>query len=69
MDEQRVTKLLNVQELAALLNVPVSWVYQRSRRNAIPIARRVGKYLRFDPAEVERWVHDGCPEVKVEVVK
>ena len=44
-------KLIDVRELAALLHVPVSWLYQRTRLGAIPCIR-VGKYVRFNPQEV-----------------
>ncbi len=42
-----VMRLVNVEEMAAILGVPVSWLYQRTCRNAIPCIR-VGKYLRFE---------------------
>ena len=41
--------LLTVQEVAALLKVPVSWVYEHTRQGCgdpLP-AIKVGKYLRF----------------------
>jgi excisionase family DNA binding protein len=42
--EHEAEKLLRVEEVAALLRVPISWVY----RNAGDLrAYRVGKYLRF----------------------
>jgi excisionase family DNA binding protein len=50
--------LLSVEEVAALLNVPVSWVYERSRRrgtNRLP-GFRLGKYWRFSQAEVVAWL-------------
>jgi len=40
-------ELLTVEELAAKLKVPRSWIYDKTRRDALPIIR-VGKYLRFD---------------------
>ena len=45
--------LITVEEMAAKLNVPVSWIYQRTRlgQKAIPHVR-VGKYVRFNPDEV-----------------
>jgi hypothetical protein len=45
--------LLTPQELAAILKIPVSWIYQRTRlgQAAIPHVR-VGKYVRFDPKVV-----------------
>jgi excisionase family DNA binding protein len=50
--------LLNVEEVAELLQVPPSWVYERTRSrgvNRIP-GFRLGKYWRFDEAEVFAWV-------------
>lgn len=47
--EQR--KLVAVKEMAEILNVPVSWIYQRTRLGGIPHIK-VGKYVRFHPEEV-----------------
>lgn len=43
MNEQ----LLSVQELAEKLNVPVSWIYSRTREGQIPFIK-CGKYCRFE---------------------
>lgn len=45
--------LITVEEMAGKLNVPASWIYQRTRlgQKAIPHVR-VGKYVRFNPDEV-----------------
>jgi excisionase family DNA binding protein len=51
-------ELLTVTETAALLRVPVSWVYGRLRTRStdrIP-AYRLGKYWRFRGEEVLAWV-------------
>jgi hypothetical protein len=51
-------KLLTVAELASFLNVPVSWVYSRTRikgPDSIPL-RRCGKYCRFQLEEVLIWL-------------
>ena len=37
----------SLKEMAAILGVPVSWLYQRTRLNTIPCVR-VGKYVRFE---------------------
>jgi hypothetical protein len=44
-------QLLEPEDLAARLKVPVSWVYEQSRLNQIP-THRIGRYIRFDLAEV-----------------
>jgi excisionase family DNA binding protein len=50
--------LLTVEEVAEMLKVPVSWVYERTRRRAsdrIP-GFRLGKYWRFRAADVLAWI-------------
>ena len=49
----KTENLITVEEMAAKLNVPASWIYQRTRlgQKAIPHVR-VGKYVRFNPDEV-----------------
>ena len=45
--------LVTPRELAAILKVPVSWLYQRTRLGPAAIPHvKVGKYVRFDPQEV-----------------
>jgi excisionase family DNA binding protein len=49
---------LKPQELADLLGVPISFVYDRTRQNSpdsIPHFK-VGKYVRFDLATVKEWL-------------
>lgn len=50
--------LVTVAEIARLLGVPRSFVYERTARGDIP-CYRVGRLLRFRVSEVERWVADG----------
>jgi len=50
--------LLTVEEVAELLNVPASWVYERTRQRSkdrIP-GFRLGKYWRFREADVLAWI-------------
>lgn len=50
--------LMDVAETARVLNVPVSWVYGRTRRRGkerIPHIK-LGKYLRFENTLVQEWV-------------
>ena len=46
-------RLVSVQEMAQILSVPVSWIYQRTCQGleAIPHVK-LGKYLRFEPQVV-----------------
>jgi excisionase family DNA binding protein len=50
--------LLTIDDVAELLKLPVSWVYERTRRRSsdcIP-GFRLGKYWRFRHAEVLAWL-------------
>ena len=49
-------RLLTVEEVAEILQVPTSWVYERTRRRGLERLPHVklGKYLRFE----ERAVRD-----------
>jgi excisionase family DNA binding protein len=51
-------ELMTVSEIAEFLKVPVSWVYERTRRRGSECLPHVklGKYLRFDPVEVRGWL-------------
>lgn len=49
-------RLLSVQEVAELLQVPVQTVYDWRVRGVGPAPIRVGRYLRFDPADVSLWI-------------
>jgi hypothetical protein len=52
--ELRSRELLTVHDVATLLHVPVSWVYEHTRRgapDALPVVK-VGKYVRFRPADL-----------------
>jgi excisionase family DNA binding protein len=45
---------LTIDEAAALIRVPKSWLYERTRTNTIPHVK-LGKYLRFDRDELIAW--------------
>jgi excisionase family DNA binding protein len=51
-------QLLTVEEVAELLNVPVSWVYCKTRHRAINRIPgfRLGKYWRFRESDVLAWI-------------
>ena len=48
-------KMMTVQEVASVLCVPSSRVYDRWREWGLPMYR-VGQQLRCDPAELEEWI-------------
>lgn len=46
-------QLLTPQEMAGILNVPVSWIYQHTRLGPAAIPHiKMGKYVRFKASEV-----------------
>jgi excisionase family DNA binding protein len=49
-----VAPLLDAKGAAALLNVPATWVLAEARADRIPHVR-LGRYVRFDAAELESW--------------
>ncbi len=56
--KQPAEPLMNSKELAAHLNVPISWIYEQSRLrkwNGFPVLK-AGKYLRFDRQKVIEWM-------------
>ena len=46
-------RLFTIQEAADVLRIPISWLYERTRRNAIP-CRRLGKYVRFTEEDLAK---------------
>jgi excisionase family DNA binding protein len=59
--KHELDELLTVDEVAALLKVSRSWVYEHTRKRGIPRSGRlphikVGKYVRFDPRAVRAFL-------------
>jgi excisionase family DNA binding protein len=48
-------RLLDAQEVAELLNVPVSWVRESTRSGALP-SIALGRYRRYDRQAVLDWL-------------
>lgn len=53
-----VEPLWTIQDVSAYLGVPVGTLYAWRSENRGPASRRVGKYVRYVPAEVRQWVED-----------
>lgn len=49
--------LMTATEVAELLGVPVSWVYEQSRRGRIPTVT-LGRYRRYRRDAVEDWIEE-----------
>ena len=50
-------RLLTARELAELLSVPESWIREHARNGQLPVIR-LGRYTRFDRADVLAWVEE-----------
>ena len=48
-------RLWAVQDVAAYLGVPVATLYDWRCKGYGPKSKKVGRYLRYDAAEVQRW--------------
>lgn len=42
---------VTLDELSQIARIPKSWLYERSRRNALPGLRRLGRLIRVDLGE------------------
>jgi excisionase family DNA binding protein len=47
---------MTTREVADYLRVPLNTLYQWRHRGTGPRAGRVGKYLRYRRADVDRWI-------------
>jgi len=47
--------LIDATEAARLLGVPPTWLLAQARARKVP-HQRLGRYVRFDPDELVRWV-------------
>lgn len=48
--------LWSIEDTSAWLGVPVATLYQWRSRRLGPRAYRVGRHLRYDPADVREWL-------------
>jgi predicted DNA-binding transcriptional regulator AlpA len=48
-------ELWSVEDVSAFLRVPVETLYRWRKRKYGPPAARVGRHLRYDPADVRAW--------------
>jgi excisionase family DNA binding protein len=50
-----VSRLLDADQVAEMLGVPKSWVYEQSRKGLIPTVE-LGRYRRFRREAIEEWI-------------
>jgi excisionase family DNA binding protein len=55
--EQGAERLLDAGEVAAILHVARSWVYEETRHGRMPHVR-LGRYVRYRRVAIEEWVRD-----------
>ncbi|MBC8094155.1 MAG: helix-turn-helix domain-containing protein [Pseudonocardia sp.] len=49
-------RLWTVEDTSAFLGIPVATLYQWRHRSLGPRAYKVGRHLRYDPADVRQWL-------------
>jgi predicted DNA-binding transcriptional regulator AlpA len=57
-------QLITTAELSAFLSIPTSTLRQWSYLGTGPKALRVGRHLRYEPAEVRRWLAEECTRTR-----
>lgn len=50
--------LWSVDQVSAYLRVPVQTLYYWRKKRQGPPASRIGRHLRYDPAQVRAWVNN-----------
>jgi excisionase family DNA binding protein len=51
------TRLLTAAEVASMLGVPKTWVYEQSRAGLIPTVP-FGRYRRFRAEAIQQWIEE-----------
>jgi excisionase family DNA binding protein len=51
------TPLIDAKAASQLLGVPYTWLLAQARANNIP-HHRLGHYVRFDPNDLQTWLHE-----------
>ena len=53
-------RLWSIGDVSRFLGIPVNTLYQWRHHGVGPRAYRVGRHLRYDPAEIRRWLTEGA---------
>lgn len=56
--EDPIPKLITVEGLSDLLSIPVGTIYRWRSLGVGPKGIRIGKFVRYDPREVEKWLRE-----------
>ena len=54
-----VKRYLTTDEVATILNIPKSTVYQAAKENRVGGLVRFGRKVRFDPGKLRQWLDEG----------
>ncbi len=54
-DDHSVDRLLDAEDIAGRLNVPVTWIREATRDGLIPHVR-LGRYIRYEWPAILRWL-------------
>ena len=49
--------LLTAEQVASMLGVPKTWIYEQSRKGLIPTVE-LGRYRRFRREAIEAWIRE-----------
>ena len=60
---ESASRLLRVDDVAALLGCSPRTVYNLNKADKIPPCIRLGGAVRWDRGVLEKWINDGCPEL------
>lgn len=64
-----MVRLLTPEDVCEQLQVPISTLYKWRERNYGPPALKVGKFLRYQPADVEAFIASLAPESNVTPIR
>jgi excisionase family DNA binding protein len=53
-----IAPLWTIEDVAAFLRIPVPTLYQWRHKRIGPRAVKIGRHLRYDPAEVRAWLRE-----------
>jgi excisionase family DNA binding protein len=56
--------LLTIREVASLMSVPLQRAYELARTGTIPGVVRIGRQIRVNPAELQRFIDAGGAPLK-----
>lgn len=63
IESVQARKLWSIEDVSDYLGIPVATLYQWRSKCYGPPARRMGRYLRYRPADVDEWVNSLGDEV------